>query len=297
MKFRILYERTINVLAGGLAMAAQRLPFLKHLSPILSTTTSVKFAAPLAVNYLGVQSLSGQSGVAATLSPVNGSQNPAEAMVGEEFVWSFRGSSGNFKSFKVELITTGEIEEGLPEGLSTFLPPNSPFGYIGGVPEKAGIYYLAITAYEEPDYQGYASEVYPLIINVEGVATPYESFVATFWSGADLENPAVVGATADPDEDGIANVLEFVLDLDPTRKEVMPGTLGSDSGDDTMLRYEIPLNELASDTTVVFEESATGNPADWATVSPEKMERTESKIVLTTPKGPGKMLYRLKVTL
>tara|TARA_R110002167_G_C12671364_1_gene650748 strand:- start:2157 stop:2339 length:183 start_codon:yes stop_codon:yes gene_type:complete len=34
--------------------------------------------------------------------------------------------------------------------------------------------------------------------------------IANFWSGEDLEDPAIVGPNADPDGDGIENVLEFV---------------------------------------------------------------------------------------
>ncbi|YCM42974.1 hypothetical protein V2O64_16830 [Verrucomicrobiaceae bacterium 227] len=121
--------------------------------------------------------------------------------------------------------------------------------------------------------------------------------IANFWSGEDLEDPAIVGPNADSDGDGIENVLEFVLDLDPTRRETMPGTFGSDPEDKSMLRYAIPLNEFAADATVVFEESITGNPNDWIPVPIEQSVRTNTEIVLTTPRGPGKKLYRLKVTL
>jgi hypothetical protein len=297
MKLHLLYERSVHVLASSLAMVAQRLPFLKNLSPVLGSAGSVKFAAPLALNYVGIQALSGQSGAPATLSGVNGSPNPASGAVGEEFVWSFQVSSGTIRSFKVETWRDDDFVEGLPQGLSTFLPPSSRFGYIGGTPEEAGFYVIAITAFDEPDYQGYSSEIYYLTLDIDGPLTLFDEFNALFWSGANLTNPAIVGANADPDGDGIENVLEFVLNLDPTRRGVMPGTFGPDPADDSMLRYEIPLNELAADVTVIFEESTSGNPNDWTPVPIEQFVRTNTEIVLTTSRGPGKKLYRLKVTL
>ena len=60
---------------------------------------------------------------------------------------------------------------------------------------------------------------------------------------------------------------------------------------------QLPLNELAAETTVIFEESTSGNPNDWTPVSGEQFVRSDTEIVLTTSRGPGKKLYRLKVTL
>lgn len=299
MNFHLAYERSVNILASTLAMVAQRLPFLKNLSPLLGSARSVKFAAPLAINYVGIQAMSGQTGVAATLRGVNGSPDPATAVVGDVFVWSFQTNNGDvFESFKAELLSEeGFFQEGLPEGLSTFISAGSRFGHIGGTPEKAGYYVLAITAFGEADYQGLPSQTYYLALDIAGAATPFDEFIATFWIGADLDNPAIVGPNADPDGDGIENVLEFVLNLDPTRRETMPGTFGPDPGDASMFRYEVPLNELAADTTVIFEESTSGNPDDWTPVPTEQSVRTDTKMILTTPRGPGKKLYRLKVTL
>ncbi len=297
MNFHLLYERSVNVLASSLAMVAQRLPFLKNLCPLLGPAGSMKFAAPLALNYVGIQALSGQSGAPATLKGINGSPNPASGTVGQEFVWQFQVSSGTMGSFKVETWRDDDFVEGLPLGLSTFLSPTLQSGYIGGTLEESGFFYIAITGFEEPDYEGYASETYYLTLEIDALPTPFDEFNATFWSEANLENSAIVGPNADPDGDGIENVLEFVLNLDPTLRDVMPGTFGPDPLDDSMLRYEIPLNELAADATVIFEESITGNPNDWAPVPGEQYVRTDTEIVLTTPRGPGKKLYRLKVTL
>ena len=292
MNFHLLYERSVNVLASSLAMVAQRLPFLKNLSPLLGSAGSVKFAAPLSVTFMGAQSLSGQS---ITIVPVNGSPNPAEASVGEPFQWAFKTSEHNPLSVKVEIQTPSGFVEGIPNGLG--ISSRALNWFLEGVPETPGNYTLRLTAYRGINFTRESAVPYLLTLNIAGTASPFEEFIATFWSGEDLDNPAIGGPNADPDGDGIADVLEFVLNLDPTQREAMPGTFGSDPDDASVLRYEIPLNELAADALVIFEESISGNPDDWAPVSAEESVRTNADIILTTPRGPGKKLYRLKVIL
>jgi hypothetical protein len=292
MNFHLLYERSVNVLASSLAMVAQRLPFLKNLSPLLGSAGSVKFAAPLSVTFMGAQSLSGQS---ITIVPVNGSPNPAEASVGEPFQWAFKTSEHNPLSVKVEIQTPSGFVEGIPNGLG--ISSRALIWFLEGVPETPGNYTLRLTAYRGINFTRESAVPYLLTLNIAGTASPFEEFIATFWSGEDLDNPAIGGPNADPDGDGIENVLEFVLNLNPTQREAMPGTFGSDPDDASVLRYEIPLNELAADALVIFEESISGNPDDWAPVSAEESVRTNADIILTTPRGPGKKLYRLKVIL
>jgi hypothetical protein len=115
------------------------------------------------------------------------------------------------------------------------------------------------------------------------------------FTAEELANPAITGATADPDLDGIDNAMEFVLDLNPSAFDAMPGTIGVDSNNHQMLRYEIPLNGLATAATVGFEESASLE-GQWQPTLGEFVERTDTMIVLTAPLA-GKKFYRLKVTL
>ncbi|MDA7866272.1 hypothetical protein N9A70_05805, partial [Akkermansiaceae bacterium] len=103
----------------------------------------------------------------------------------------------------------------------------------------------------------------------------------------------IVGPNADPDADGIDNQMEFVLDLDPSSPDSMPGMIGVDPSDPQMLRYEIPVNAFASETTIGFEES-TSLEGEWQAVPAEFVERTDERIALTTPLA-GRKFYRLKV--
>ena len=61
MTAKILAQRVCHVLASGLSLAAQRLPFLKHLAPLMGTSSSYQIAAPLVVTIVGVDSVSGAS--------------------------------------------------------------------------------------------------------------------------------------------------------------------------------------------------------------------------------------------
>lgn len=290
MKYRIAYERSLNVVASSLAMVAQRLPFLKNLSPIFGARGGVNLAAPLAVTYAGTHALSGQS---LTLVPVNGSTNSATATVGEGFLWTFKLSDDRYIIKAFDTQTSGAAET-LPGDLE-FTGPQSRIYFFSGFPTTPGVYEISIVAYRFANKVGDKTAPFELTLTVEPDASPYDEFIGTFWSGGDLSNPELVAPAADPDGDGIENALEFVLDLDPTKADAMPGTIGVDPNDATMLRYEIPLNALAGATSVVFEESPDLQGA-WDEVPTGDFTRTDELIVLGVPLT-GKKFYRLKVTL
>lgn len=289
MNLRIVYERSVNVLASSLAMVAQRLPFLKNLTPIFGGAGSVNFTAPLTVTFVGTHSLSGQS---ITIVPVNGATNPAPGEVGEQFVWAFKASEHSLRSAKVEM----DGVEAFPPGL-TLSGPQSGIFFLAGIPTEGGNFTVKITGYRNPNFGGNATVPYVLSLDIEGEGSggAFDNFVATFWSGDDLNDPLLVGPLADPDADGIQNIMEFVLDLDPTKPEAMPGTFGVDPEDSGKMRYEIPLNIAAEAIAVTFEEGS-NLETDWKEVPSEKVARTDESIVLSVP-IEAKKFYRLKVLM
>ena len=286
MNYRIAYERAVNVTVSSLAMVAQRLPFLKNLTPFLGTTGGINFAAPVTMSFLGTHALSGQS---ITIVPLNGATDTETVGAGEQFIWSFNVSSYQLRD--ASAITNG-VPETLPEGLD-FFGPQSGVMTIAGTPTKPGEYEIVLFAYRFMSRQAGTTAPYTLTLTVEGSASPFEEFLAGFYSGDDLLNPLIVGPSADPDADGIDNAMEFVLDLDPSSPDSMPGMIGVDPNDPQMLRYEIPVNALASETTIGFEES-TSLEGEWQAVPAEFVERTDERIALTTPLA-GRKFYRLKV--
>jgi hypothetical protein len=290
MRVEIISQRFLNVVSGTLAMTAQRLPFLKNLTPLFGAGSGVPFAAPLTVTFVGTHALSGQS---ISIVPLVGATDTAAAEVGEEFQWAFRSSEYEMLSVRVE--TNGQ--PGTPDGLEV-APFQSGIYFLFGIPTTPGSYTLTLTGYRGRDFSRAQTAAYTLNLTVEGSPepiSPFEEFAASFWQGDDLEDPAIAGPTADPDSDGLENQLEFVLDLDPTRPDAFPGTFGTDPENPEQIRYEIPLNALASAANVTFEE--TGNPASkWSEVAPVHVERTDDFIVLTAPRA-DRRFYRLRARL
>ena len=291
MNYRIAYERAVNVTASGLAMVAQRLPLIKNLTPIFGATGGSHFAAPLAVTFVGTHALSGQS---IMLQQTNTSEptDVVEIEVGEAFQWEFKATRYNILSFS---IIDDNGNEQLPLGVVS-IGPQSGIGTIGGIPEEAGTFTYTITGYRGDNQRSSQTVPFNLTLVVEDPAgSPFKIFMSDYFSAEELANPAITGSTADPDLDGIDNAMEFVLDLNPSAFDAMPGTIGVDSNNPQMLRYEIPLNGLATAATVGFEESASLE-GQWQPTLGEFVERTDTMIVLTAPLA-GKKFYRLKVTI
>lgn len=290
MKFGLISQKALNVLSGALAMAAQRLPFLKNLSPLLGAGRGIPFAAPLSVTFVGTHSLSGQS---ITIVPVAGSLNPATTGVGQEFQWAFK--SGQYEMESVRAVIEGT--DSLPDGLAV-QPFVSGIYLIFGIPTTPGEYAITITGYREPNFASSSTAPYTLNLTVEGddpPLSPFEEFAASFWQGDDLANLEIAGPMADPDKDGIENQLEFVLNLDPTKLSVMPGTIEVDPENADLIRYSVPLNVLANAVSVKLEEAPTLG-GDWTEVTGEGFERTDNSISVTAPRD-SRRFYRLRVSL
>ena len=291
MNYRIAYDRAVNVTASGLAMVAQRLPLVKNLTPIFGGAGGSHFAAPLAVTFVGTHALSGQS---IMLQQTNTSEptDVIEVEIGEAFQWEFKATRYNISSFG---IVNDNGTDQLPAGVVA-IGPQSGIGTIGGIPEEPGTFTLTITGYRGNNQR--SSQTLPLdltLIVKDSVGSPFKIFMSDHFTAEELANPAITGPIADPDLDGIDNAMEFVLDLNPSAFDAMPGTIGVDSNNPQMLRYEIPLNGLATAATVGFEESASLE-GQWQPTLGEFVERTDTMIVLTAPLA-GKKFYRLKVTL
>ena len=291
MNYRIAYERAVNVTASGLAMVVQRLPLIKNLTPIFGATGGSNFAAPLTATFVGTHALSGQS---IMLQQTNTSEptDVVEVEVGEAFQWEFKSTRHNILSFE---ILNDKGTEQLPPGVVA-IGPQSGIGTIGGIPEEAGTFTLTITGYRGQNQSSSQTTPFDLTLIVEDpVGSPFKIFMSDYFAAEELADPAITGPTADPDLDGIDNAMEFVLDLNPSAFDVMPGTIGVDSNNPQMLRYEIPLNGLATEATVGFEESESLQ-GEWQPTLGKFVERTDTMIVLTAPLA-GKKFYRLKVTI
>jgi hypothetical protein len=247
---------------------------------------SLGVATPMTVSFIGTHSLSGQT---VLVVPIEGFTSPADAELGQDFQWAFTTDRYRMRDVVIE---------GLPDGLTAGLVTgNSGIGQIVGKPTETGEFTVTIVAWRFANLGGQSTAPYSLTINVTGPADPFAEWREENWNGAELDDPAISGPNADPDNDGLENLLEFVLDLDPKERSQMPGEFVIDPDDDSMFRYEIPLRADAEELNIGFQENSTLDPTQWTDVSEAGIIRTESNIVLSIPRAPGRKFYRLRVTL
>lgn len=276
----------MHALTSTLALFAQRLPFIKNLCPLFSSPVSLGVATPMTVSFIGTHSLSGQS---VLVVPIEGFTSPADAELGQDFQWAFTTDRYRMRDVVIE---------GLPDGLTGGLVTgNSGIGQIVGKPTETGEFTVTIVAWRFANLGGQSTAPYSLTINVTGPADPFAEWREENWNGTELDDLAISGPNADPDNDGLENLLEFVLDLDPNERSEIPGEFVVDPDDDSMFRYEIPLRADAEELNIGFQQNSTLDPAQWTEVSEAGIIRTESKIVLSIPRAPGRKFYRLRVAL
>jgi hypothetical protein len=124
-----------------------------------------------------------------------------------------------------------------------------------------------------------------------------------FWSGsADLSDPAISGPLGDPDRDGLENVLEYVLELNPSA--IDPDSIGDlmpDPADPAFLLMSVPLDPLATDVVVQWQRSGDLGGDRWVIVpenDPEyQVSRLPGAMSIRFPKALGAGFFRLRATL
>jgi hypothetical protein len=124
-----------------------------------------------------------------------------------------------------------------------------------------------------------------------------------FWSGsADLSDPAISGPLGDPDRDGLENVLEYVLELNPSA--IDPDSIGDlmpDPADPAFLLMSVPLDPLATDVVVQWQRSVDLGGDRWVIVpenDPEyQVSRLPGAMSIRFPKALGAGFFRLRATL
>ncbi|MEM7386369.1 MAG: hypothetical protein AAF514_15615 [Verrucomicrobiota bacterium] len=194
------------------------------------------------------------SGATTEVSPVLPSENPAQAKVGEEFTWVFRTERHKARSYDIS---------GLPPGIEFPADINNSISFITGVPTEPGQYEIEIQGFRGLNFSRDETPVYTLILNVEGGETesPFDVWRASEWSGEDLGNPEVSGATGDPDRDGLANLLEYALGSNPNDPRIegrLPRAVIERSEDGDELVFSASKNPEANDVLMTIEKHEQG---------------------------------------
>ena len=150
--------------------------------------------------------------------------------------------------------------------------------FIGGVQQAAGIY----KATDNPNTGNPISQITgPGTLTV--TSQPTTAGYAQWESSKGVSD----GPNGDDDKDGISNLIEYALGLEPKVSNPSPGTLIG-----KLLSFD--KNPNATDVVFAIETSTTLATGSWSTVTPDA--NNASIISYTLPNDPsGKLFARLKV--
>lgn len=172
-----IWNARLAYLASLLILLLQRTPLLRMLADgrlvhAPRFANILKFAsATTAVHATGMHAVTGAT--QPQVSPVPPSTNPADATVGEEFVWVFSATLPGKKA-------RSYLVEGLPPGIiyDGRVASNS-FASLQGTPTLPGMFTVEITAFHFANHEGEASAVYELALNISGDAQPSPPVIIT----------------------------------------------------------------------------------------------------------------------
>lgn len=170
--------------------------------------------------------------------------------------------------------------------------------WLGGAPMSPGTYHAG-------NSNGLITGTGSLIVQNGPISDPFAAWMDSYYPG--VTDPLVIGEAADPDNDSIANLVEYVLlggDPSVSNPGILP-TLGA-SGADFVFSFT-RVAASATDTTQVFQYG--GNLSGWEDVPIAAGDYAggvnvaitpvgdNDQVVITVPKGTATELFgRLKVS-
>ena len=142
------------------------------------------------------------------------------------------------------------------------------------------------------DSRGLSAET---TLRIEVTLTHHQSWqLAEF--GADADNPAIAGDAANPDHDGLANLLEYALGTDPNYPNPSPVTWET-TGEPPALVITIPRDPDATGVTLEVESTANlADPASWTTAGVEILTHTPDLLVVRDSQPGPHRFFRLRAT-
>jgi len=128
------------------------------------------------------------------------------------------------------------------------------------------------------------------------VQTTFAQWQQRFFTPQELGNPAISGDLADPDGDGLRNLLEYALQLDP---KLPSGKAVNTAVDGTALSLIYPRAIGATDVNYSLEQSF--DLISWPTVTPVNVVLAEDDVIQTVKAqvpiaGATNMFLRLRVS-
>lgn len=135
-------------------------------------------------------------------------------------------------------------------------------------------------------------------LTVDPIASGFSAWLEANFTLEEIPNPAVAGATADPDNDGLPNLIEYALGTHPRTATTDSGlTVGTEGGYWT---FTYRRASAASDVTFAVETAT--NLSDWTTAGVvEELVSSETSHTVwrarVAQSGNPNCFFRLKVAL
>ncbi|MFD0893055.1 autotransporter-associated beta strand repeat-containing protein [Luteolibacter ambystomatis] len=131
------------------------------------------------------------------------------------------------------------------------------------------------------------------------VATAYDNWILGYYAGS--SGGVVLGATADPDKDGVANLMEYVLGSNPSSSLATHMPVGVRSGSDFLFSFDFRKEAEEAGYMPAVEYSSTMAPGEWFVAGPETYSSVDHgsyrTFTITPPYGSLEKLFgRLRVT-
>jgi hypothetical protein len=138
-------------------------------------------------------------------------------------------------------------------------------------------------------------------VNVTATLPPFDDWLGRNF-GTNATNATVAAPTADPDGDGLSNLLEYALSSNPNIPNSTPMTTDTETvASQKYLRLTIPRNSSATDIQYIVEASSIlGSPANWSSTGLVTEVNTPTELVVrdNVPVAPGAPRFmRLRVVL
>mgnify|MGYP003676329722 CR=1 FL=1 len=156
-----LRQSRLVYISSLLILTLQRSPVVIHVAKLKDLLSQpiihvARLGAPVAAYFSGTHAVTGATGVI----PAGGSANPAEAVVGENFVWVFRATGNDVHA---ESYSVNGLPAGLEKSSDIF---NGGVSSFAGVPEEVGTFTVEIIAWRRSNEQGTRTPTYELTLNV-----------------------------------------------------------------------------------------------------------------------------------
>ena len=155
-------------------------------------------------------------------------------------------------------------------------------------------------------FPAYSMTVIDLPGSTSTTATPYSTWQTSHFTAAELTNPNVSGDNSDPDGDGIVNLLEYALNLDPrtASRAGLPTASTTTISNATYLTLTYTRVKSASDLTYAVEvstdlltwHSGATYTADVTTTDQSTTQQVTTRTLSATNSATPKQYLRLRVT-